>query len=346
MVHLLPTRNKEPRRSGVDIVVKGRNVEVPIHYRMHVAEKLQKIERYDHKIITVDVELSHERNPRQADICQQVEITCVSRGPVVRAEACAADFYGALDAAIAKLDTRLRRAADRRRVHRARHAPISVAEATAAARGLRCGQPSRRSRRWPSRSVNTRTYEEDNQPWHVVRMKEHPAEPMTVDDALFQMELVGHDFYLFLDKDSGRASVVYRRRGLRLWRDSAWLTPSSACAAGGAPRTRSPTRGSWARVHPGGHGGQDPRYRSRISTEPGRTGRRRSGCGPGRVGARVGSPPGRNRLVPAPAASRRSPARCPRSARAIPTKSERPPRRPDRPPAWRSPWPRHRGSTL
>ena len=123
----------------MDIVVKGRNVEVPEHYRIHVSDKLQKIERYDHKIIRVDVELSHERNRRQSDVCQRVEITCVSRGPVVRAEACAADFYSALDVAIAKLDTRLRRAADRRRVHRGRHAPVSVAEATA--------PPSRRSRR-------------------------------------------------------------------------------------------------------------------------------------------------------------------------------------------------------
>ena len=196
----------------MDIVVKGRNVEVPMHYRMHVAEKLQKIERYDHKIITIDVELSHERNPRQADICQQVEITCVSRGPVVRAEACAADFYGALDAAIAKLETRLRRAADRRRVHRGRHAPTSVAEATAPLAAFATpAEPPNSAVAVAEREHEE--YEEDSQPWHIVRMKEHPAEPMTVDDALFQMELVGHDFYLFLDKDSGRASVVYRRRG-------------------------------------------------------------------------------------------------------------------------------------
>src|SRR5262245_5578595 len=118
-------------RSGVEIVVKGRNVEVPDHYRVHVADKLHKIERYNHKIIRVDVELFHERNPRQSEHCQRVEITCASRGPVVRAEARAGDFYAALDAAIAKLDNRLRRAADRRRVHRGRRAPVSVAEATA-----------------------------------------------------------------------------------------------------------------------------------------------------------------------------------------------------------------------
>nr|MDT0659201.1 ribosome-associated translation inhibitor RaiA [Micromonospora sp. DSM 115978] len=212
----------------MDIVVKGRNVEVPDHYRVHVADKLAKIERYDHKLIRVDVELFHERNPRQSDHCQRVEITCVSRGPVVRAEACAKDFYSALDAAIAKLDTRLRRAADRRRVHRGRHAPLSVAAATARlpVADLNPGSLATLTRPAPSDvdDAFTRSSAEDHahgsveeydddQPWHIAREKVHPATPMTVDDALFQMELVGHDFYLFLDKESGRPSVVYRRKG-------------------------------------------------------------------------------------------------------------------------------------
>jgi ribosomal subunit interface protein len=195
----------------VDIVVKGRNVEVPDHYRVHVAEKLHKIERYDHKLIRLDVELFHERNPRQSDHCQRVEITCFSRGPVVRAESCSADFYSALDIAIAKLDTRLRRAADRRRVHRGRHAPLSVAAATAALANVD-GALTRTAAAVVEREADE-VEEEPDQPWHIVRMKEHPADPMTVDDALFQMELVGHDFYLFLDKDSGCPSVVYRRKG-------------------------------------------------------------------------------------------------------------------------------------
>jgi ribosomal subunit interface protein len=194
----------------VDIVVKGRNVEVPDHYRVHVAEKLHKIERYDHKLIEISVELLHERNPRQSDHCQRVEITCVSRGPVVRAEARAGDFYSALDKAIDKLETRLRRAADRRRVHRGRHSPVSVAAATAR---LLSDNSSSQSSAVAVADREVQAEEEEHQPWHIVRMKEHPAEPMTVDDALFQMELIGHDFYLFLDKDSGRPSVVYRRKG-------------------------------------------------------------------------------------------------------------------------------------
>jgi ribosomal subunit interface protein len=209
----------------VDIVVKGRNVEVPDHYRQHVADKLAKIERYDQKLIRVEVELSHERNPRQSDYCQRVEITCVSRGPVIRAEARAADFYSALDVALDKIDNRLRRAADRRRVHRGRRTPVSVAEAMAAA----AFDPRSVDRRDPAKGMPVGTgagattalleqddeglIEADDQPWHIVRMKEHPGEPMTVDDALFHMELLGHDFYLFNDKESGQPSVVYRRRG-------------------------------------------------------------------------------------------------------------------------------------
>jgi ribosomal subunit interface protein len=194
----------------VDIVVKGRNVEVPDHYREHVADKLSKVERYDQKLMRADVELFHERNPRQSDKCQRVEITVMTRGPVVRAEACAKDFYSALDCAINKLDGRLRRAADRRRVHRGRHAPVSVAAATA---GLPTDLPDFEPPAKEAAAAAALADQDDFKPWRIVREKEHPADPMTVDDALFQMELVGHDFYLFHDKESGRPSVVYRRRG-------------------------------------------------------------------------------------------------------------------------------------
>jgi ribosomal subunit interface protein len=115
----------------VDIVVKGRNVEVPDHFREHVATKLAPSERLDSRVIRIDVELMHEKNPRQSDRCQRVEITCYSKGPVIRAEASNGDFYAALDMAVLKLEARLRKAHDRRRVHHGRHTPPSVAEATA-----------------------------------------------------------------------------------------------------------------------------------------------------------------------------------------------------------------------
>jgi len=190
----------------VDIVVRGRNVEVPDHYRQHVADKLARVERYDHRIIRADVELLHEKNPRQSEICQRVEITCRVRGPVVRVEACAADFYKALDLAVERLARKFRQAADRRRVHHGRHTPTSVAAATGA-----LIEPE------PFIAPAPEDLPEDtgapDGPGLVVREKEHPAKPMTIDQALFEMELVGHDFFLFSDADSGRPSVVYRRKG-------------------------------------------------------------------------------------------------------------------------------------
>ncbi|MGH3859616.1 ribosome hibernation-promoting factor, HPF/YfiA family [Actinokineospora sp.] len=210
----------------MDIVVKGRNVEVPEHYRVHVEDKLTRMQRYDRKVIRFDVELFHEPNRRQSKNCQRVEITGKGKGPAVRAEACAGDFYAALDQAVAKLENRLRRSHDRRRVHHGRRSPASVAEATSAVangsretNGRRAAQLAvldapefegmpelPEQQRWEDQAA-------DNLPGRVVREKEHPAKPMTVDQALYEMELVGHDFYLFADADSGTPSVVYRRRG-------------------------------------------------------------------------------------------------------------------------------------
>jgi ribosomal subunit interface protein len=190
----------------VDVTVRGRNVEVPDHFRQHVTEKIERVERYDHRIIRVDVELYHEPNPRQSASCQRVEVTCATRGPVVRAEASASDFYRALDAAVAKLDSRMRRSADRRRVHRGSRTPTSVAAATG---GLSLNGATRMA----TLALSQKEQEQEEFGGLVVREKEHSAGPMTIDRALFEMELVGHDFYLFSDADTGRPSVVYRRKG-------------------------------------------------------------------------------------------------------------------------------------
>lgn len=193
----------------MDIVVKGRHCEVAERFRKHVAEKLAKIERLDPKVMHVDVEVSKEHNPRQAGQSERVEITCRSRGPAIRAEAAADDPYAALDLAWGRLESRLRRVADRRRVHHGAKTPVSVAAATAAL-GINGDAP------W--RTVLGEVEEESaagisGEGPMVIREKIHRAEPMTLDQALYEMELVGHDFFLFVDRDSTRPSVVYRRRG-------------------------------------------------------------------------------------------------------------------------------------
>ncbi|MBO0852807.1 MAG: ribosome-associated translation inhibitor RaiA [Nocardia sp.] len=194
-----------PRTPAADVVVKGRNVEVPDHFRIHVADRLSRLERFDPSIYLFDVELFHERNRRQRKNCQRVEITVRGKGPVVRAEACADSFYGALEQAVAKLESRLRRSKDRRRVHYGDKTPVSVAEATAA-----LVDDSLITNPNGSQPADSH-YEDYAGPGHIVRTKVHSATPMSVDDALYQMELVGHDFFLFHDRETDRPSVVYRR---------------------------------------------------------------------------------------------------------------------------------------
>lgn len=190
-----------------EIVVKGRNVEIPDHFRIYVAEKLSRLERFDRTIYLFDVELDHERNRRQRKNCQHVEITARGRGPVVRGEACADSFYAALEGAVGKLESRLRRSKDRRKIHYGDKTPVSLAEATAIGP---LPEPSLNGSSDESSQVDGAAID-DHEPGRIVRTKEHPDTPMTVDDALSQMELVGHDFFLFHDKESDRPCVVYRR---------------------------------------------------------------------------------------------------------------------------------------
>jgi ribosomal subunit interface protein len=189
-----------------EVVVKGRNVEIPEHFRIYVSQKLARLERFDRTIYIFDVELDHERNRRQRKNCQHVEVTARGRGPVVRGEACADSFYAALEAAVCKLESRLRRSKDRRKIHYGDKTPVSLAEATAVV------PPTESAPADPALLDGAAVAAvEEHEPGRIVRTKEHKSTPMTVDDALYEMELVGHDFFLFHDKDSDKPCVVYRR---------------------------------------------------------------------------------------------------------------------------------------
>jgi ribosomal subunit interface protein len=186
----------------VDIIVKSRNTAVDDRFRTSVHDKLGRLAKLDASVDRIDVEIAEERNPRLADVRMRVELTCRRRGPVIRAEAAAADEHAALDLAIGKLDMRLRRAVDRRRVHHGNRTPVSVATATGAV-----SAPAEPDARGPDVDGA-----EPTTPF-VVREKAHHAAPMSLDQALFEMELVGHDFYLFVDESDRTPCVVYRRRG-------------------------------------------------------------------------------------------------------------------------------------
>jgi ribosomal subunit interface protein len=194
----------------MEVVVTGRHIELSERFREHVAEKLSRLEKHDHRIIRVQVEVENERNPRQHDRAVRVELTAFSKGPVIRAEAAAESKMGALDLSVDKMAAQMRRAADRRRVHRGRP-PASVGEALAGMETLPPADAANDGHALEERHVGPITVTGDGP--LVVREKSHAAHPMTLDQALYEMELVGHDFYLFVDKESERPSVVYRRRG-------------------------------------------------------------------------------------------------------------------------------------
>lgn len=183
----------------MEVIVKGRNSEISDRFRDHVREKMNRLEKFDAqaKIMRVDVEVTHEKNPRQHDHAAKVELTVRSKGPTVRAEAASIDQASALDLALDKLETRMRKTVDRQRIHpgSARRLPsLSDLESVE-----------------PAGAVAEDVLPDDSP--MVVRTKTHRAVPMTLDQALYEMELVGHDFYLYVDSETKQPSVVYRRRG-------------------------------------------------------------------------------------------------------------------------------------
>ncbi len=195
----------------MDIVLNSRHVELTERFRSHAEEKLARLEKHDHRVIRVEVEVDKERNPRLQDRAIRVELTAFSKGPVVRAEAAAEDKMTALDLAVDRMAAQMRRAADRKRVHRGRHTPVSVAQAMAGIEPAPNGTALESEDEERERHVGPIAVLGDGP--LVVREKSHKTSPMTLDQALYEMELVGHDFFLFVDKESERPSVVYRRRG-------------------------------------------------------------------------------------------------------------------------------------
>jgi ribosomal subunit interface protein len=242
----------------VDIIFNGRHTEVQERFRKHATAKLTKIEKLDQRAIRVDVQILCERNPRQAGQKERVELTVSSRGPVIRAEAAAEDRFAALDMALAKLDTQLRRALDRRKGRHGAHAAVrlidlpeadlasdaelpairlgrgggllagegaaqAMAEMAAAADAADVAEaaaPASPAAPAEAAGAGAKPEPEDLVPVEMegdgpllVREKFHAAAPMGIDQALFEMELVGHDFFLFADEKTGMPSVVYKRRG-------------------------------------------------------------------------------------------------------------------------------------
>jgi ribosomal subunit interface protein len=229
----------------VDIIFTALHTDLQDRFRTQASAKLAKVEKLDGKTIRIDVQVSAERNPRQSDTKERVELTLVSRGPAIRAEAAAEDRFVALDMALSRLESRLRRACDRRKGRHGAHAAHRLADVPEAALasaaelpairlgkggGLLAGNGAAAAMAEMAAAADAADAAEqaasaDAEPEDlvdvgaqgdgplVVREKFHTATPMGIDQALFEMEMVGHDFFLFTDAASGLPSVVYRRRG-------------------------------------------------------------------------------------------------------------------------------------
>jgi ribosomal subunit interface protein len=204
----------------MELNIVGRNLGITDRFRSYATEKSEKISHLADRAIRLDVKLSrhHEKNGGSGP--DRIELTLVGKGPVVRAEADGSDKYAAFDVALGRLLERIRRAKDRRKVHRGQHRPTSIREATDlgfADVGVQAARPEvlEQVRTGNIPVVDEVAAPEDDEVYSpvVIRRKVFASTPMTVDDALSYMELVGHDFYLFIDAESNRPSVVYRRKG-------------------------------------------------------------------------------------------------------------------------------------
>lgn len=203
----------------MEINVVGRHMDVPDRFRRHLTEKLDKVTQLAPTALRVDVEISQEKNPRQAELSDRVELTVHDKGAVIRSEARADDLYGALDVAYGKLLERLRRARDRRKDrHRGRDRAHQVSGESLRTKVPDAELPAALQDDLSSSAASDEQAEAAQDEANgespiVIREKKHPAEPMSIDDALYRMELVGHDFFLFIDEETRNPKVVYRRKG-------------------------------------------------------------------------------------------------------------------------------------
>ncbi|WP_104101368.1 ribosome-associated translation inhibitor RaiA [Arthrobacter sp. 08Y14] len=221
----------------MEFMISGRNVAVSDRFREYAEERIAKVENLANKVQRVDARVTKQPNVREADSSLTVELTVVGRGPVVRAEATSGDKFAAFDLAYAKLLERLRRASDRRKVHHGRHTPVAVRIATADLDTVSTSEPLhvQLEKTAAEAEASADAVSEENEAAEaaddcpvLIRRKVFPGAPMSLDDAVDNMELVGHDFYLFVDSATGAPSVVYRRRG---WTYGV-ITLDSRCAEG------------------------------------------------------------------------------------------------------------------
>jgi putative sigma-54 modulation protein len=169
----------------VRLQVKGKNVEVTDSIRQYAQEKLGKLERQLDDPTRVELELAVERNP-SISANHVAEATIWTKGPILRAREASADHRASIDQLADKLERQVKRYREKRRGGR-RAAAASAEQVPADAIPLE-GEP------------------------RIVKAKQFAVKPMSPEEAVLQLELVGHDFFVFQNSETMAVNVVYRRR--------------------------------------------------------------------------------------------------------------------------------------
>jgi ribosomal subunit interface protein len=204
---------------AMEVSIKGLGLGITDRFREYATEKSEKVARFAERALVFEVKVSRHNEKNGASGDDRVELTLIGPGPLVRAEAVGADKYIAFDLAMDKLMERIRRAKDRMKVHKSgKRRPVSLREASGdgfKVVDITPADPEVLEKVLTGAIPIVDAAEDAEEEWSpvVIRKKVFPAVPMTVDDALYRMELVGHDFYLFIDAETDRPSVVYRRKG-------------------------------------------------------------------------------------------------------------------------------------
>ena len=162
--------------------VKGKNLDVSDSIRSYAEDKLRKLERQLADPTQIELELSVERNP-SISANHVAEATIWTKGPTLRAREASADMRASIDQLVDKLERQVKRYRQKRR--------------------RRTGRDNG-SNFEPARAANDEPV--------IVKTKQFAVKPMTPEEAVLQLELIGHDFFVFQNADSGEVNVVYRRR--------------------------------------------------------------------------------------------------------------------------------------
>ncbi|MGH9041911.1 MAG: ribosome hibernation-promoting factor, HPF/YfiA family [Acidimicrobiia bacterium] len=170
----------------MDIVIRGKNVEVSETLRTAALKQVGKLDRFANGYGRAEIDFFEERNPRIADN-QVCEVLVHLKGHLLKAHASAAEPFAAVSMAVDKIEHQVKRLKEKR-VTRTHRRPARVASAPDAA-----------------------DEEEEKEPARIVKMKQFTIKPMSAEEAALQMELLGHDFFFFTSSESGRAAVIYRR---------------------------------------------------------------------------------------------------------------------------------------